>query len=361
MAGNRGSEVAARRTVARTALAAFAVLGAVVSPPLAAPAGAAATTLGGAAAATGRYFGAAVGASHLGEAPYAAVLDREFTSVTPENEMHWDAVEPVRGQFNFTPADAIVAHAQSKGMRVRGHSLVDSPHTAWTGNLLTAQDTYQALTAHIAAVAGHFRGKIHSWDVVNEAFADSGGVRPGLFQRRLGDSYIETAFRAARAADPAARLCLNDYGIEDPAAAKTRGVLALVKDFKARGVPIDCVGLESHFTATTPVPAGYAQTIAQFAALGVEVQITELDIEGSGAAQAQAYGRAVTACVTVPRCTGITVWGVTDRYSWRSGGTPLPFDRDYNKKQAYYAALSAFAICGGRAAGAGAAARAAAC
>jgi endo-1,4-beta-xylanase len=254
-------------------------------------------------------------------------------------------VEPARGVFNFTPADRVVAHAESKGMRVRGRSLVDSPHSLWTGNLSTAQDTTQAMVTHITAVAGHYRGRIHSWDVVSEAYTSAGTLLPTLWQRRIGSSYLELAFRTARQADPAARLCYNDYGIEDLNAAKTRAVVAMVKDFKNRGVPIDCVGLESHFDPNVPVPAGYAQTIAQFAALGVDVQITELDIIGSGTAQADAYRRAVGACVAVPRCTGVTVWGVTDKYSWRSGGTPLLFDAAYAKKPAYHAALSAFAVC----------------
>src|SRR6185312_5480958 len=114
------------------------------------------------------------------------------------------------------------------------------------------------------------------------------------------------------------------------------------KDFKARGVPIDCVGLQSHFNPQSPVPSNYQTTISSFAALGVDVQITELDIEGSGSAQAENYRKVVQACLNVARCTGITVWGVRDTDSWRSSGTPLLYDGSGNKKAAYTAVLNAF-------------------
>ncbi|WP_030606742.1 endo-1,4-beta-xylanase [Streptomyces sclerotialus] len=302
----------------------------------------AASTLGTAAAAQGRYFGAAVAANHLGEAPYVSTLDTEFTSVTPENEMKWDAVESARGSFTFDAADRIVGHAQSKGMKVRGHTLVwHSQLPGWVGGL-SATDLRTAMNNHITKVMQHYKGKIHSWDVVNEAFQDgsSGARRSSPFQDKLGNGFIEEAFRTARAADPAAKLCYNDYNT-DGVNAKSNAVYAMVKDFKQRGVPIDCVGFQSHFNSNSPVPADYRQNLQRFADLGVDVQITELDIEGSGSAQATSYGNVVKACLAVSRCTGITVWGIPDKYSWRSSGTPLLFDDNYGKKPAYYAVLSA--------------------
>ncbi|MEV4108482.1 endo-1,4-beta-xylanase [Nonomuraea sp. NPDC049695] len=304
----------------------------------------AASALGASAAEKGRYFGAAVAANHLGESAYATVLDREFNSVTPENEMKWDTTEPSRGSFNFGPADQIVSHAQSHGMKIRGHTLVwHSQLPGWVSGLSTATDVRNAMNSHINGVMAHYKGRIHSWDVVNEAFQDgsSGARRSSVFQQRIGNSYIEEAFRTARAADPAAKLCYNDYNIDDANAAKTRAVYNMVADFKQRGVPIDCVGLQSHFNSASPVPGNYQQNIQQFANLGVDVQITELDIEGSGTAQANSYRSVVNACLAVSRCAGITVWGVTDKYSWRSSGTPLLFDGNYNKKPAYDAVLSA--------------------
>lgn len=298
--------------------------------------------LGDAAAAKGRYFGTAVAANHLGEAQYASTLDAQFDSVTPENEMKWDAVESTRNSFNFSSADQIVSRAQSKGMKVRGHTLVwHSQLPGWVGGLGTA-DLRTAMNNHITQVMTHYKGKIHSWDVVNEAFQDgsSGARRSSPFQDKLGNGFIEEAFRTARTVDANAKLCYNDYNT-DGQNAKSNAVYDMVKDFKQRGVPIDCVGFQSHFNSNSPVPSDFQANLQRFAALGVDVQITELDIEGSGSAQAASYTKVVNACQAVSRCTGITVWGVTDKYSWRSSGTPLLFDGNYNKKPAYDAVLAA--------------------
>lgn len=330
-------------------VAAAALTAAAHSAEAAPPAGpAAADTLGSAAAAQGRYFGAAVASGHLGEADYVSTLNREFNSATPENEMKWDATEPTRGTFTFSAADRVVDHAQAQGMDVRGHTLVwHSQLPSWVGGL-GAADLRTAMNNHINRVMGHYKGEIHSWDVVNEAFQDggSGARRSSPFQDKLGDGYIEEAFRTARAADPAAKLCYNDYNT-DGINAKSTAVYDMVKDFKSRGVPIDCVGFQGHFNSNSPVPADLRANLQRFADLGVDVQITELDIEGSGAAQADDYARVVEACLAVDRCTGITVWGVTDKYSWRSGGTPLLFDGDYAAKPAYDAVLTALGGTGG--------------
>ncbi|WP_371667580.1 endo-1,4-beta-xylanase [Streptomyces sp. NBC_00289] len=311
----------------------------------------AASTLGSAAAGKGRYFGTAVAANHLGETPYVSTLDTEFGSVTPENEMKWDAVESTRNSFTFGAADQIVGHAQGKGMKIRGHTLVwHSQLPGWVSGL-AAGDLRTAMNNHITQVMQHYKGQIHSWDVVNEAFQDgsSGARRSSPFQDKLGNGFIEEAFRTARAADPAAKLCYNDYNT-DGVNAKSNAVYAMVKDFKARGVPIDCVGFQSHFNSASPVPGDYQTNLQRFADLGVDVQITELDIEGSGTSQATSYGNVVKACLAVSRCTGITVWGVTDKYSWRSSGTPLLFDGNYTKKPAYDAVLTAL---GGSGSGSG--------
>jgi endo-1,4-beta-xylanase len=174
---------------------------------------------------------------------------------------------------------------------------------------------------------------------VNEAYADGGtGARRGtVFQQRIGNGYIEEAFRAARSADPGAKLCYNDYNT-DGVNAKSTAVYNMVRDFKSRGVPIDCVGFQAHLSANG-VPGDMQANLQRFANLGVDAHITELDIAGSGTQQANDYRKVVTACLAVSRCTVMTVWGVTDRYSWRSGSTPLLFDGNYGKKPAL-AALS---------------------
>ncbi|WP_433076075.1 endo-1,4-beta-xylanase [Dactylosporangium sp. CA-052675] len=301
----------------------------------------AATTLGASAADKGRYFGTAVAAYKLSDATYSGILDREFNMITPENEMKWDATEPTQGQFSYGSADQIVAHANAHGQRMRGHALAwHQQQPSWAQNL-SGTALRNAMVNHITNVAGHYKGKIYAWDVVNEAFADGGGGgRRDSNLQRTGNDWIEVAFRTARAADPGAKLCYNDYNT-DGVNAKSTAVYNMVADFKARGVPIDCVGFQSHINSASPLPSDYQANLQRFADLGVDVQITELDIAGSGTAQANSYASVVKACLAVSRCTGITVWGIRDSDSWRSGDTPLLFDNNGNKKAAYTSTLDA--------------------
>jgi len=299
----------------------------------------AASTLGAQAATSGRYFGTAVAAGRLGDSTYATILDREFNMITPENEMKWDTTESSRGNFNFGPADQIVNHAVSHGQRMRGHTTVwHGQLPGWVSSIGDANTLRSVMNNHITTVMTHFKGKIYAWDVVNEAFADgSTQHRSSVFQNVLGNGFIEEAFRTARSADSGAKLCYNDYNIEDWNAAKTQGVYSMVRDFKSRGVPIDCVGFQSHFGSGGP-PSTFQTTLNNFAALGVDVQLTELDIAQAGATQ---YTNTVRACLNVARCTGITVWGIRDSDSWRSGDNPLLFNGSGGKKAAYDAVLTA--------------------
>ena len=307
----------------------------------------AATTLGASAAAKGRYFGAAIAASRLGDSTYTRILKAEFTSVTAENEMKWDATEPSRNSFNFTAGDRILAQAQANGQSVRGHALAWHSQMPGWAQALSGSTLRSAMLNHVTRVATHYKGKIHSWDVVNEAFADDGrGSRRDSSLQRTGNDWIEAAFRAARAADPAAKLCYNDYNT-DGVNAKSTAVYNMVRDFKARGVPIDCVGFQSHLTNNAP--ADYRANLQRFADLGVDVQITELDISGNN--QAAAYAAVTNACLAILRCTGITVWGIRDSDSWRTGANPLLFDAGGNKKAAYTSVLNALNAGGGNSGG----------
>ncbi len=309
-----------------------------------APAGdapaAAATTLGAAAAQSGRYFGAALAAGRLNDSTYTGIASREFNSVVAENEMKMDATEPQQNVFNFTNGDRIYNWAVQNGNKmVRGHTLTwHAQQPGWMQNM-SGTTLRNAMINHINGVLAHYRGKIAYWDVVNEAFADggSGGRRDSNLQR-TGNDWIEVAFRTARAADPTTKLCYNDYNIENWNDAKTQGVYRMVQDFRNRSVPIDCVGFQSHF-GSGGMPSNFPTTLSSFAALGVDVAITELDI---AQASTTAYGNVTRACLNVPRCVGITVWGVRDTDSWRgSGEACLLFDGSGNKKPAYQAVLDA--------------------
>ncbi|GAA2110366.1 endo-1,4-beta-xylanase [Actinomadura alba] len=315
------------------------VLSAAVALVAPSPAAAAEGTLGAAAAQSGRYFGTAIASGRLNDPAYTTIANREFNSVTAENEMKIDATEPQPGQFNFTVGDRVYNWAVQNGKQVRGHTLAwHSQQPGWMQSL-SGSALRQAMINHINGVMSHYKGKIAQWDVVNEAFADgSSGARRDSNLQRTGNDWIEVAFRTARAADPAAKLCYNDYNIENWTWAKTQAVYGMVRDFKQRGVPIDCVGFQSHFNSGSPYNSNFRTTLQSFAALGVDVAITELDVQG---ASATTYANVTNDCLAVSRCLGITVWGVRDTDSWRSQDTPLLFDGNGNKKAAYTAVLNA--------------------
>ncbi|MCG5467932.1 endo-1,4-beta-xylanase [Micromonospora sp. LAH09] len=302
------------------------------------PAAAAGTTLKAAAAEKGRYFGAAVATGKLSTGAYTTILNREFNSVVAENEMKWASNEPQQGQFNHSGGDRLVSHAQANGMSVRGHTLLWHAQQPGWAQGMSGSALRNAAINHVTQVATHYRGKIHSWDVVNEAFADGGsGARRDSNLQRTGNDWIEAAFRAARAADPGAKLCYNDYNT-DGINAKSTGIYNMVRDFKSRGVPIDCVGFQSHLG--TSLAGDYQANLQRFADLGVDVQITELDVM-TGGNQASIFGAVTRACLAVSRCTGITTWGVRDCDSWRGSDNALLFDCNGNKKAAYTAVLDA--------------------
>jgi endo-1,4-beta-xylanase len=332
-AGSARGRTRAVRPLLGGALVAVAALAWGIAAPAA---NAAANTLGAAAAQSGRYFGTAIAASRLGDSTYSTIAGREFNMVTPENEMKPDATEPNRGQFNFSSGDQIYNWATQRGMRVRGHTLAwHAQQPGWMQSL-SGSALRQAMISHINGVMSHYQGKLAAWDVVNEAFNEDGSRRQSNLQG-TGNDWIEVAFRTARSADSTVKLCYNDYNIENWSYAKTQGVYNMIRDFKSRGVPIDCVGLQTHFTGGSSLPSNFQTTLSSFAALGVDVALTEVDVTNASTSQ---YAGLTQACLNVSRCIGITVWGVRDSDSWRSGESPLLFDGGGNKKAAYSSVLN---------------------
>jgi endo-1,4-beta-xylanase len=322
------------RALAIGAIGALAVAGAVI---VTSSATAAASTLGAAAAQSGRYFGTAIAASKLGDSAYTTIANREFNMVTAENEMKPDATEPSQGNFNFTNGDRIYNWAVQNGKQVRGHTLAWHNQQPGFWGSLSGSALRNAMISHINGVMAHYKGKLAAWDVVNEAFNEDGSRRNSNLQQ-TGNDWIEVAFKTARAADPGVKLCYNDYNIENATYAKTVGVLNMVKDFKSRGVPIDCVGLQTHFTGGSSLPGNFQTTLQNFVNAGVDVALTEVDVTNASTSQ---YQGLTQACMNVSRCLGITVWGVRDSDSWRSGESPLLFDGNGNKKAAYTSVLNA--------------------
>jgi endo-1,4-beta-xylanase len=295
------------------------------------------TTLKAAAERSGRYFGAAMGGDRLSDSGFLAIANREFDMMTAVNEMKPDATEPNSGQFTFAAGDAIYNWAVQHGMRVRGHTLAWHAQQPRFWGSLSGSALRAAMIEHINGVMAHYKGKLAYWDVVNEAFAENGSRRSSNLQS-TGNDWIEVAFRTARAADPSVKLCYNDYNIENWTYAKTQGVYNMIRDFKSRGVPIDCVGLQTHFTGGSSLPSNFQTTLSSFAALGVDVALTEADVTNASTTQ---YQGLTQACMNVPRCVGITTWGIRDSDSWRGSENPLLFDRNSNPKPAYTSVLNA--------------------
>jgi endo-1,4-beta-xylanase len=344
-----------------SAVLALSACGGGGSSPTAAPSASPTATAGAAwnevaplrdaAVAGGVRIGTALFSSGLANEPvYAAAAARHFDFATAEFEMKWDPVQKTQGVFDFSGGDAIVAFAEAHGMAVKGHALIwHSATPAWVG-ALSPPELRIAVEDHIRTVVGHYRGHVRAWDVVNEAIDDSTlGLRSTVFSRGLGDDYVAEAFRLARQADPDAELIYNDYGGEGMNR-KSDAIYALVSGLKARGVPIDGVGLQMHVSASgSPAPAEIAANVKRLADLGLQVNFSEMDVQirnlpGDTASrlarQRQVYHDVVAACLTVPRCEAVTLWGFTDAHSWIDTAfgpdDPLPFDEQYRAKPAFF-------------------------
>lgn len=306
-------------------------------------------TLREAAAQAGILVGAAVIQRGFDTDPlYGPTLAAEFSSVTHEHVFKWDAIHPSAAAYRFEAPDRLVQFAEANGMAVRGHTLVweqvlvDSTPAYVTD--VTDPATLRALVAdHVQKVVGRYRGRVGAWDVVNEPLATGGAAfHQNHFAQVLGPGYVAEAFQLAHAADPDAVLFLNEVLIDAPGA-KFDALLALVRDLRSQGVPVHGVGLQGHFIPPVD-PAGLQQNLERLAALGVIVELTEVDVVQRGvpdppALQAREYYGLAAACRAVPACRRITLWGFTDRYTWLDslvpGSKPLPFDADYGRKPAH--------------------------
>ncbi|MCZ6462806.1 MAG: endo-1,4-beta-xylanase, partial [Proteobacteria bacterium] len=323
-------------------------------------------TLREAALQAGLYVGAAEGP--LGtDAAFNAALARHFDSITTENALKWGPLTSGPGAYDFARADEAVAFAEANGMRVRGHTLFWSRLNGLPGwledDLAAAADPAERLrermSEHVNTVVGRYRGRIDTWDVVNEPLSlGSASLDLGnLYFQTLGVDYIADAFHLARAADPDALLFLNEVlpSLSQPT---FDGLLALVTDLLDQGVPIDGVGFQAHYFLALPDPAVLQERLRAFADLGLIVELTELDVSlgllGAEsdplAAQADAYADIFAACLAVDACVGITVWGVDDGHTWLDSfippgpHRPLLLDESYQPKPAYRAARDVVAL-----------------
>jgi endo-1,4-beta-xylanase len=312
---------------------------------------------------------------------FAQLVERECSLIVSAMEMFWGLNSQSSGSFDFSGADDIADWAQSHGKKLRGHNLVWHEQTPkWFTGIDDAAYGEKMLVKHVRDLAGRFAGRMHSWDVVNEVLTSQSdrtdGLRASKFLELLGPGYLDTAFHAAREADPKALLVINDYNLEnnvDHNEQKRRSMLALIDGFKQRNVPIDAVGLQSHMWIERrdifdqQVLANFLKEISD---RGLQVMITELDVIDVGAptdiaardqAVAAFYKDYLDVVLANPATKTVVTWGLSDHDSWithysmddfrRPDGQPprpLPFDADLKAKPAYFAIADAFRAAPGR-------------
>ena len=332
-------------------------------------------------------IGAALSPVYFNEtdAAGAALVRAQFDSITPENVLKWASIHPTPDGFNFGPADHYVEFGERNHMFNIGHCLVWHSQTPnWVfedgkGNPATREELLRRMHDHIFAVVGRYRGRISGWDVVNEALNDDGTLRQSPWRLIIGEDFIAKAFEYAHEADPKAELYYNEYSLENEA--KRKGGVELIRKLLAQGVPVAAVGLQGHYHLDWPSVEAVDSTIAQFHALGIKVNITELDVDvlphvtqshtadvsakaeggansnpytaGLPGAQQQELADRYAALFGVflkhrDAITRVTFWGVTDKGSWLNnfparGRTnyPLLFDREGKPKPAFDAVIAA--------------------
>jgi endo-1,4-beta-xylanase len=214
--------------------------------------------------------------------PGTKIVKEQFNTISPENILKWALVHPQPGRYDFEPADRYVAFGQKHGMFVVGHTLVWHNQTPrWVfedkkGNPVSRDELLKRLREHINTVVGRYKGKIRGWDVVNEALNEDGSLRQTPWLKIIGEDYIAKAFEYAHEADPDAELYYNDYSLENEP--KRRGAVALIKKLQAAKIPVKAVGLQGHNNLTFPTVEQQNATLEEFAALGIKIAITELDV-----------------------------------------------------------------------------------
>lgn len=330
------------------------------------------------AAAKRLHVGAAVNMDLLRrDETYRRVIAEQYSMVVGENCMKWAPMRPTPETYRFDEADELVRFAEQHGMQVRGHNLCwHEQLPKWFEGTVTRDNAAKVLTDHIATVAGRYKGRIHSWDVVNEAIWIKDGREDGMrssspWYELLGPGYVEIAFRAARAADPSALLTYNDYGIEydEPEEQRKRAaVLGLLKRLKDAKAPIDAVGVQSHIKTgdVTQLGDGIREFAGAARKMGLQVFVTELDVNDDGLPDEDAeqqdrdvaavYRHYLDAVLKETAVKAVLTWGVADGHSWLQGERfrpkhpdrmqrPLPFLVDeagaYRAKPAYFAMVDA--------------------
>lgn len=289
----------------------------------------------------------AINPAYLEDARFAAVLAGQFNSLSPENELKWSFINPTKGFYDWSIIDRLVDFADEHNMVVKGHGLVSSCCDPDFVLEITDFDVFrQTMVDHFEAVMHRYHGKIDRWDVVSEALQNmGGGFKNTTYYHMFGGSqYIGEAFRIAHAADPTARLFLNENLVES-VPEKRQEFYDLVSGLVKDNVPLHGIALQMHITETAPVPGTIKEMVDFFTNLGLETTIAELDVHTLDAhLQTDIYG-AVMKEALAAGITDISFWGFTDKhlYTWLPGAKPLMFDEEYRPKGAFYSTHNALA------------------
>jgi endo-1,4-beta-xylanase len=301
----------------------------------------------------------------LSRPDHNAIVAGEFSMITPANSMKMNLIQPTQGVFDWVDTDALYAWAQQNGLDFHGHPLVWHTQTpGWLNDgTFDREQMIAAMYAHIDALIQHYPA-LPYWDVVNEAIDQvdgAWGFRSTIWHDRIGDDFIDLAFQRARMNAPAAKLLYNDYNIEQLGNAKADRVFQLVSDMKARGIPIDQIGFQSHYyvtpdggTSGVPDIAAIKANMDRYAGIGVDVQITECDFRlgkplsaEKQALQDKFFKDLLQACIDAPNCSHFTVWGLSDYDSWVPSTFPdydfaHIFDANFVAKSSYQALTQVF-------------------
>ncbi|KAL7757033.1 hypothetical protein ACKLNR_014026 [Fusarium oxysporum f. sp. zingiberi] len=286
----------------------------------------------------------AINPSYLNDSQFRAVLSKQFNSLSPENELKWTFVHPAKCQYDWHKLDRLVKFADANNMKVKGHGLL-SPccNPDYLLNITSPEALRAEITNHFEAIMHRYRGKMDRWDVVSEALKTNGsGLAPNHFYDTLGPGWVEGAFRIARAADPDAKLFLNENLVEVQPK-KRQELYDMVSALVHKGVPIDGIALQMHITLEPLVPGVIREMVESYRALGLQVTIAEMDVHTYNATQqAEIYGDTVKEALDAG-ITDISFWGFTDKhlYTWLPGAKPLMFNETYYPKSAFYSTHSA--------------------
>jgi endo-1,4-beta-xylanase len=297
------------------------------------------------------WLGTSVGARGLlGVSNYNMLAAREFNLLATENALKFEIVHPYPDRYNFCEMDTIMAFARKNQLAVRGVPLVwEQQLTPWLMELSMPQEDWQLLLQdHVTQLVSRYAGRMDEWDVVNEPLTEEGTLKETIWYQNVGPDYIELALRWAHAANPQAKLFINEFATEN-LNPKSDALYALAQDLLARGVPLHGIGFQMHlFEHAPPDPAQVAANFARFNALGLEVAITEMDVRVWKPAtpeklehEAEIFRQMLEACLAA-NCDTFIVWGVSDKHSWipyffPDYESPLLLDEDYQPKPAYWA------------------------